>query len=45
MTSIKKYVEISMESFYVMFPTVMNVLHLEKQKMQKLKNQNINTEK
>ena len=45
MTSIEKYVEISMEFFYVIFPTIMNVLHLEKQKMQKIKNHNINTEK
>ena len=28
-----------------MFPTIMYVLHLEKHKMQNIKNQNINTEK
>ena len=28
-----------------MFPTIMNVLHLEKHKMQKIKNHNIATEK
>ena len=42
MTSIKNYVEISTE-FYVMFPAIMN--DLEKQKMQKIKNHDINTEK
>ena len=34
-----------MESFYEMSPAIMNVLHLEKQKMQKIKNYDINTEK
>ena len=40
----KKYVEISMQSFYVMFPAIMYVLHLEKHKMQNIRNHNINTE-
>jgi hypothetical protein len=31
-TSIKKYVDMSKESFYGMFPAIINVLHLEKQK-------------
>ena len=34
-----------MESFYEMSPAIMNVLHLEKQEMQKIENHNINTEK
>jgi hypothetical protein len=45
MTSIKKYVEISTKSFYAMFPAILNVLPLEKHKMQKIKNHNINSEK
>ena len=45
MTSTKRYVEISMQSFYVMFPAIMYVLHLEKHKMQNIRNHNINTEK
>ena len=39
MTSMKIYVEISMESSYVMFPAIMNVLHLEKQKNAENQNQ------
>ena len=41
----KKYVEISMQSLYVMFPAIKYVLHLEKHKMQKIENHNIATEK
>ena len=45
MTSVKKYVEMSMQSFYIMLPAIMYVLQLEKHKMQIIKNHNIVTEK
>ena len=43
--SVNDFHKKAFRNFYVMFPAIIYVLHLEKHKMQKVKNRNINTEK